>query len=281
MTPGPGETFCAASHAQPDADALAAQTQMRRIAHKLLVLSGKGGVGKSTVAVNLAAALAKMGKKVGLLDIDVHGPSVPKMLHMEDQKAQIRDGRIMPIRTQDGLLVMSIGFLLPRTDEPVIWRGPMKHGVIRDFLGKVDWGRLDYLIVDAPPGTGDEALSIAKLTGPDSKALIVTTPQQVAVSDVRRCVGFCRRLSVDIIGIVENMSGWVCPKCGFETDLFETGGGEGLSAETGIPLLGKVPVDPCIVASGEAGVPLLDYEVQCRASGALHHVLQRIASSVQ
>ena len=255
MNSGPNENRCAVDHAQSDPEDLAAQAQMRKVARTLLVLSGKGGVGKSTVAVNLAVALAKTGEKVGLLDIDVHGPSIPKMLHMEDQKAEIQDGQIIPIKGRENLLVMSIGFLQPRLDEPVIWRGPMKHGVIRKFLANVDWGQLDYLIVDAPPGTGDEPLSIAQLAGPESEAIIVTTPQQVAISDVRRCIAFCRTLSTRIVGIVENMSGWVCPHCGQKTDLLTTGGGKVLAEELGLSLLGQIPIDPQVAASGDAGTP--------------------------
>ena len=257
MNSGPNENRCAVDHAQSDPKDLAAQAQMRKVARTLLVLSGKGGVGKSTVAVNLAVALAKAGKKVGLLDIDVHGPSIPKMLHLEDRKAQIQDQQITPIRTENDLLVMSIGFLQPRLDEPVIWRGPMKHGVIRKFLANVNWGRLDYLIVDAPPGTGDEPLSIAQLAGPDSGAIIVTTPQQVAISDVRRCIAFCRTLSTRIVGIVENMSGWVCPHCGQKTDLLTAGGGKALAEELGLSLLGQIPIDPQVATFGDAGMPFV------------------------
>ncbi len=255
MSSNQGQTPCSTGGTGPTPEDLAAQAQMRQVTRTMLVLSGKGGVGKSTVAVNLATALARTGKTVGLLDVDVHGPSIPKMLHLEDQRAETVNGQIMPVRAAENLLVMSVGLLLPRLDEPIIWRGPMKHSVIRQLLGGVDWGRLDYLVVDAPPGTGDEPLSIAQLAGPNAEAVIVTTPQDVAVSDVRRCIAFCEQVSARIIGIVENMSGWVCPHCGERTDLLTVGGGMALAEELGLAMLGQIPIDPSVVASGDAGMP--------------------------
>ncbi|MBN1588573.1 MAG: P-loop NTPase, partial [Pirellulales bacterium] len=190
------------------------QHRMANIGQKLLILSGKGGVGKSTVAANLATALANAGQRVGLLDIDVHGPSIPKLMGVEGARLQGNEEGIVPVRINANLAVMSIAFLLPSNREPVIWRGPRKHGVIRQFLKDVVWGPLDYLVVDSPPGTGDEPMSIAQLVGESAGAIIVTTPQDVAVSDVRRCVTFCGEVSLPVVGILENMSGLVCPKCG-------------------------------------------------------------------
>ena len=255
------------------------QRRMRDIGRKLLVLSGKGGVGKSTVAVNLAVALSKAGKKVGLLDIDVHGPSIPKLLGLEGQKVEITAKEILPINVDENLYVMSIGLLLESLDDPVIWRGPRKYGVIRQFLKDVAWGRLDYLVVDSPPGTGDEPLSIAQLVGSPAAAVVVTTPQDLSISDVRRCVSFCKALSLPIIGIVENMSGYVCSKCGQRADLFKAGGGEALAEELGLPLLGQIPIDPQVVISGDAGTPFAANPSGFPAAQAFACVTQNILAS--
>ena len=245
------------NESQQQLEEQALQRRMSEIGKKLLVLSGKGGVGKSTVAANLATALARAGRRVGLLDIDIHGPSIPKLMGVEAEQLQmVNEGEILPVKVNDNLAVMSIGFLLRSGNEPVIWRGPRKHGVIRQFLKDVAWGPLDYLVVDSPPGTGDEPLSIAQLVGDSAGAVIVTTPQQVAVSDVRRCVTFCRQLSLPIVGILENMSGLVCPKCGEKIDLFKSGGGRILAEEMGVPFLGQIPIDPEVVTAGDAGTPL-------------------------
>ena len=230
--------------------------RMERIGEKLLVLSGKGGVGKSTVAANLAVALARAGKRVGLLDIDIHGPSIPKLLGVEHQQPEVTDGELRPIRVNERLAVMSIGFLLPDAGTPVIWRGPRKFGAIRQFHKDVTWGELDYLVVDSPPGTGDELLAIAERVGQPARAVIVTTPQDVAVADVRRCIGFCRSLNRPVAGIVENMSGFACPSCGQVLDLFKKGGGQRLADETRVPFLGAIPIDPSVVIGGDAGQPV-------------------------
>jgi Mrp family chromosome partitioning ATPase/NifU-like protein involved in Fe-S cluster formation len=234
------------------------EARLCRIKHKLLVLSGKGGVGKSTVAARLALSLAGMGSKVGLLDIDVHGPSIPKMLGLEGRQIMGAEEGMLPVELNENLKVMSVGFLLRGPAEAVIWRGPMKYGVIRQFLKDVAWGDLDYLVVDSPPGTGDEPLSVAQLVGPGAGAIIVTTPQDLAVADVRRCVSFCSSLSLAVIGIAENMSGYVCRKCGERIDIFKTGGGEALAEEMGVPFLGRIPIDPEIVRLGDEGAPSAD-----------------------
>lgn len=230
--------------------------RMQRIGEKLLVLSGKGGVGKSTVAASLAVALAHAGKRVGLLDIDIHGPSIPKLLGVEHQQPDVVDGELHPVWVNERLAVMSIGFLLPNAGTPVIWRGPRKFGAIRQFLKDVAWGELDYLVVDSPPGTGDEPLAIAELVGQPARAVIVTTPQDVAVADVRRCIGFCRSLNLPVAGIIENMSGFACPSCGQVFDLFKKGGGQRLADETCVPFLGAIPIDPSVVIGGDAGQPV-------------------------
>ncbi len=230
--------------------------RMERIGEKLLVLSGKGGVGKSTVAANLAVALAAAGSRVGLLDVDIHGPSIPRLLGLEGRRPEVVQGLLEPVRVNERLAVISIGFFLPDEHAPVIWRGPRKYGAIKQFLGEVDWGALDYLVVDSPPGTGDEPIAVAELVGKPARAVIVTTPQDLAVADVRRCVSFCRSLDLPVAGIVENMSGFACPSCGQVFDLFKKGGGKRLADETHAPFLGAIPIDPQIVMSGDAGEPV-------------------------
>lgn len=234
-----------------------AKERLARIRHRIVVLSGKGGVGKSTVAVNLAVSLAARGLRVGLLDVDIHGPSVPHMLGLGEARPVTHDGALVPVEFAGTLKVMSIAFLLPRHDDPVIWRGPMKYGVIAQFLGDVEWGDLDYLVVDAPPGTGDEPLTVLQMLGDLDGAVIVTTPQEVAVNDVRRCVRFCEELHCPVLGVIENMSGLVCPHCGERIDVFRRGGGEALAKEAGVPFLGAVPLDPALVESGDLGRPYM------------------------
>ena len=254
------------------------QRRMRQIGRKLLVLSGKGGVGKSTVAANLAVSLARSGQKVGLLDVDIHGPSIPQLLGLTGRSVGLQEGQIIPIDSGGGLSVMSIGFLLASEKDPVIWRGPRKFGLIRQFLTDVEWGRLDCLVVDSPPGTGDEPLTVAQLVGSPVGAVIVTTPQDLAIADVRRCISFCQAVSVPVVGIIENMSGYVCPGCGRQVDLFKAGAGRKLAAETHVPFLGRVPIDPAIVSAGDAGTPFvaLDAPAQGPATAAFADIVQRI-----
>jgi ATP-binding protein involved in chromosome partitioning len=235
---------------------------LTRIHNTLMVLSGKGGVGKSTVAVNLAAALAASDRRVGLLDIDIHGPSVPTLLKMQRTLVSGSTAKgLVPVRYNDNLSVMSIEFLMKDDpDEAVIWRGAMKHAMIKRFLAEVDWGDLDFLIVDAPPGTGDEPLSICQMAPPRSQAVIVTTPQDVAVKDVRKSLRFCKTLGMPVFGIIENMSGFVCPDCGASHDVFRSGGGERLAQETGFRFLGRIPLDPRLVTASDEGKPfVLEY----------------------
>ena len=254
----------------------ALRDRMGKIKFKLLVLSGKGGVGKSTVAANLAVALSDAGNNVGLLDVDIHGPSIPKLMGLENRQLGMEGQKILPIQIKDRLKVMSIGFLLSRDTDAVIWRGPLKFNAIRQFLKDVVWGQLDYLVVDSPPGTGDEPLSVAQLVGSPADAVIVTTPQDVAIADVRRCVSFCNKLSLPVAGIVENMSGFVCPKCGERIDLFKSGGGEALAVEMKVPFLGRIPIDPQIVTSGDAGRPFVDNYIRSEAARAFSSVVQKI-----
>ena len=227
-------------------------SRLCHIRHKIIVLSGKGGVGKSTMAVNLAAALMLAGKRVGLLDVDIHGPSIPTMLGLEDEIIQKDDDGLIPIELGD-LKVMSIGFMLRNPDDAIIWRGPLKMGIIKQLLKDVNWGELDYLIIDSPPGTGDEPLSVCQLIGDLDGAIVVTTPQKVAAVDVRKSITFCRHLSVNILGVVENMSGFVCPKCGEITPIFSAGGGKKIAESMQVPFLGSIPTDPKIGQASDSG----------------------------
>jgi Mrp family chromosome partitioning ATPase/predicted Fe-Mo cluster-binding NifX family protein len=258
-----------------EADAHRLAHSLSQIRHTVLVLSGKGGVGKSTVAVNLAAALALAGKRVGLLDIDIHGPSIPTLLGLTSAETVMSDNAIAPLEI-GSLKVMSIAFLLREPDQAIIWRGPMKMGVIRQFLSDVDWGELDYLVVDAPPGTGDEPLSICQLIGQADGAVIVTTPQEVALAAVRRSIGFCRQLAMPVLGVIENMSGFVCPHCATVTDIFTAGGGEQMAAKMGVPFLGRIPLDPAIGIAGDAGRPDLGTFSKRPSSQAFSKVIQPI-----
>jgi len=249
--------------------------RMSQINNKILILSGKGGVGKSTVSVNLAISLALAGKKVGLLDIDIHGPSIPKVLNLEEARIGSDGQNILPVEMTNNLKVMSIGFLLQGKDLAVIWRGPRKYHMIKQFLKDVQWGNLDYLIIDSPPGTGDEPLSIIQLLENCTGAIIVTTPQEVALSDVRKGITFCRNLNVNILGVIENMSGFICPKCGHKTDIFKSGGGEKMAEEMGVPFLGRIPIDPAIVEACDSGRPYIqEYKDSQAALAFKQSVLQ-------
>jgi ATP-binding protein involved in chromosome partitioning len=227
------------------------------VKHVIMVLSGKGGVGKSTVSVNLAYALSAHGKKIGLLDLDMHGPNVPKMLGLEEHKLAILDNRIEPVHVTGNLSVISMAFLLPDTSTPIIWRGPMKMAAIQQFLGEVNWGPLDYLVVDLPPGTGDEALTIAQIAPNVRGAVIVTTPQDVATLDARKSAKFIEKLGLPVIGVIENMSGMLCPHCGGEIDLFGKGGGRKIADELGVPFLGSIPLDIEMRKAGDEGRPFI------------------------
>ena len=249
--------------------------RMERIAHKIIVLSGKGGVGKSTVAVNLALSLMLEGHKVGLLDVDIHGPSVPKMLGLEGEELLTEGETMLPVELGD-LRVMSVGFLLRNKEDALIWRGPMKMGVIKQFLMDVDWGDLDYLVVDAPPGTGDEPLSVCQLVENADGAVVVTTPQEVALAAVRRSITFCRKLNVPVLGVVENMSGFVCPHCGEHSDVFGSGGGERLAKEMKVPFLGRIPLDPNVAAAGDAGMPYIQKYPNTATGRAFAEVIRPI-----
>ena len=253
--------------------------RMADIKHKIAVMSGKGGVGKTTVSVNLAMAFAKQGKEVGILDADIHGPNIPKMLGAEDMAPDVSTGKITPVTVPPRIKMMSMAFLLSSKDSPVIWRGPMKMGAIRQFLSDVEWGKLDYLIIDLPPGTGDEPMSIAELIEDLDGAIIVTTPQDVALLDSRKSVTFANTLKVPVIGIIENMSGFVCPKCGERIDIFKVGGGQNAALDMGVPFLGAVPLEADVVESGDSGVPIV-LDGKSEAATAFEEITKRVEGIV-
>ncbi|MCK9273574.1 MAG: P-loop NTPase [Syntrophales bacterium] len=248
--------------------------RMDEIQNKIMVLSGKGGVGKSTVAANIAVTLAMEGKKVGLLDTDFHGPSIPTLLNLDGKRPSSDGTSIYPIEYLEGVKVMSIGFLVPNRDDAVIWRGPMKMNVIKQLLSDVNWGKLDYLIVDFPPGTGDEPLSVAQLIPQSNGAVIVTTPQDLSLNDVRKCISFCRQVNIPILGVIENMSGLVCPNCHHLIDVFKSGGGQKMAEEMGVPFLGTIPIDPNIVEASDKGMPFVYHYSDSEAATAFRNAVQ-------
>lgn len=252
------------------------------IKNTIMVMSGKGGVGKSTVAANLAAGLARQGYRVGILDGDIHGPNIPKILGVEGRPLRgDKDGTMIPLEVYKNLSVVSVGNLLENQDQPVIWRGPMKHTMMRHFLANVAWGELDFLVVDLPPGMGDEPLSIAQLirdarTGMTPYAVVVTTPQDVALLDSRKSVEFARTLDLKLLGIIENMSSFSCPHCGHAIDLFKVGGGERAAGDLKVTFLGAVPIDPKVVRDTDEGRPFMLYDMSCVAGMAFQRVVEKI-----
>jgi len=265
-----------AADAQRQSEDVLLNGRMARIKQKIVVLSGKGGVGKSTVSANLAVALSQAGKTVGLMDVDVHGPSIPRLMGLTGKTVDMNEGAMLPVPWSDTLKVMSPGFLLEDKYAATIWRGPAKAGLIRQFLQDVDWGDLDYLVVDCPPGTGDEPLSVMQLLGADAMAVIVTSPQAVAIDDVRRSVGFCTTLGNPMLGLVENMSGFTCPTCSTVSEVFGSGGGETLAKDAGIPFLGRIPLAQEVMASGEAGSSLAALPKEHPVAQAFDHIVERI-----
>jgi Mrp family chromosome partitioning ATPase len=248
-----------------------------RIKEKIIVLSGKGGVGKSTTAINLAVALAEKGFKVGLLDVDLHGPNVAGMLGLSSEKATVFLEHIMPLHYSENLEIISMQSFLSEDDSAVIWRGPKKIGAIRQFISDVLWGDLDYLIIDSPPGTGDEPLTVAQVIK-GARAIIVTTPQEVSLADVRKSINFCRQVSMPIIGLIENMSGFRCPHCGKVTDIFKKDGALSVAQKMHVPLLGKIPIDPEIVKSGDEGKPYLSQKEGAESVSAFKEIVDQIIS---
>jgi ATP-binding protein involved in chromosome partitioning len=277
------KTDCSAAKRRSDEDDQEFEDRQRlesrlcRIRHKIVVLSGKGGVGKSTVAVNLAVALMMAGRRVGLLDVDIHGPSIPTMLGLERYTLGGSGGEIAPADA-DGLKAISIGLFLPSPDDAVIWRGPLKMGAIKQLLKDVAWGDLDVLVIDSPPGTGDEPLSVCQLIGRLDGAVIVTTPQKVAAVDVRKSISFCRQLHVPVLGVVENMSGFACPKCGEVTPIFRSGGGRQIARDMRVPFLGSIPVDPQIAEACDSGQAFVRRYAASPTAAVMHHIIQPIAA---
>ena len=236
------------------------KTKMSKIKHKIAIISGKGGVGKSTVTVNLAAAFALQGykDKVGVLDADIHGPCVPKMLGLKGHKLiGGPDGLLFPVIGKQGIKVVSMDFLLPNDEAPVIWRGPLKMRIIQQFLADITWGDLDFLFVDLPPGTGDEPLSVMQLIPDIDGVIIVTMPSEVSQAVVKKAITFSKQLGVPVIGIIENMSGFVCPECGAKLDIFKTGGGKKVAEDLSVPYLGKIPIDPAVCVDSDSGTPFV------------------------
>jgi ATP-binding protein involved in chromosome partitioning len=252
------------------------QSTLCRIQNKIVVLSGKGGVGKSTVAVNLATALMLAGNRVGLLDVDIHGPSIPTMLGLENETLQGSEGAVLPVELGN-LKIMSLGFLIKNPDDAIIWRGPMKTSIIKQFLSDVVWGDLDYLIVDAPPGTGDVPLSLCQIIKPLDGAVIVTTPQRVAAVDVRKSISFCKKVSVPVLGVIENMSGFVCPKCGEVTQIFPAGGGKKIADDMKVPYLDAIPMDPLIAQCGDTGQAFIHHFAASPTAKIMKEILDKIS----
>jgi ATP-binding protein involved in chromosome partitioning len=252
---------------------------MGKIKHKIAIISGKGGVGKSTVTVNLATAFAMQGKNVGVLDADIHGPSVPRLLGLEGQKVKTGTTGVLPVDGPLGIKVMSIDFFLPE-QSPTIWRGPLKMRAIRQFLSDVVWGELDFLFIDLPPGTGDEPLSVAQLIPDIDGVVIVTMPSELSSSIVKKAITFAQRLNMPIIGVVENMSGFVCPGCGEKIEIFKSGGGKKMSQEMGVPFLGSIPIDPKIGEDSDKGTPFVFSHKESTATKAFMEIVAKVGEYV-
>ena len=235
-----------------DSKDAAVTESLNKIKHKYIVMSGKGGVGKTSTSVNLSLALANQGFNVGIMDVDLHGPDIPRMLGLDGMLTVNERKKLIPISYSENLKAVSIESLSPNKDDAIIWRGPIKYSAIQQFIADVEWGALDFLIIDAPPGTGDEPLTVAQ-TIDDAQAIIVTTPQEVALADVRKSISFCRTVKMEIKGLIENMSGAICPHCGESVELFGTGGGEKTALATGISFLGRIPFDHRMVVCGDTG----------------------------
>ena len=259
------------------------ENNLGKIKHKIVIVSGKGGVGKSTIAVNLAYGLAFQGKKVGILDIDIHGPSIAKMLGIEGRTLRVKESnkRAEPIKILDNLYALTIASLIPDSDDPVIWRGPIKMNVIKQFLQDIEWPVLDYLIVDSPPGTGDEPLSVIQIIKNVDGSIIVSTAQDVAFLDARKTIKFSQKLSVPVLGIIENMSGFPCPHCGKKIELFHGRGADKAAQDFGIDLLGKIPFDFNIVKTSDIGRPYIYDFNQAEAAKEMKQIVYKIIKKVE
>jgi ATP-binding protein involved in chromosome partitioning len=263
---------------QAEQDAAVNKT-LQKIKHKLIVMSGKGGVGKTSMSVNLAIALANKGFQVGIMDVDLHGPDVPRMLGLKGMLELSGNKKLEPMHRMENLKVISIESLTMSKDDAIIWRGPIKYSAIKQFIGDVEWGDLDFLIIDSPPGTGDEPLTVAQ-TIQDAKAIIVTTPQEVSLADVRKSISFCKTVKMEIFGMIENMSGFVCPHCGEKVDIFGSGGGERTAAAASIPFLGRIPMDPRVVTCGDDGCSIQEKYADSEAAKAISSIADRVAKLI-
>ena len=252
--------------------------RLQHIRHKIFVMSGKGGVGKSSVTVNLAAALAEKGLRVGILDVDMHGPSVPNLLGLSSGIEMDGDNAMIPAACGDRLHVISMDSFLQDRDQAILWRGPKKSSAIRQFLSDVNWGELDFLVIDSPPGTGDEHMTVLK-TIPDAACVVVTTPQEISLADVRKAINFLGHAESTVLGVVENMSGLECPHCHKEIDLFKKGGGEELARQYGIPFLGSIPLDPAAVVAADQGKPVVLLEHDGPARRAFLALAEAVADA--
>ncbi|MFP3985609.1 MAG: Mrp/NBP35 family ATP-binding protein [Candidatus Bathyarchaeia archaeon] len=272
------EENCADSRKREFEEKSVLSNKMEKIKHKIAVISGKGGVGKSTVTVNLAMAFAAHGyvNKVGILDADITGPCVPKILGIKGQKLQVGPPGIFPAIGPLGMRVVSMDFLLPSDEAPVIWRGPLKMKAIQQFLSDIVWGELDFLFIDLPPGTGDEPLSVMQLLPDMDGVVIVTIPSEVSQIVVKKAVTFARTLNVPVIGVLENMSGFVCPKCGEKVDIFRSGGGEQIAKDLGVPFLGSIPIDPEICEDSDRGTPFIVEHSGSQGSKAFMDVVRKV-----
>ncbi|KAL1867941.1 hypothetical protein VTK73DRAFT_3906 [Phialemonium thermophilum] len=284
----PNRQICATAPKGPDPDIALISQRLSGVKHKILILSGKGGVGKSSLTCLLAHALAAdPDRQVGIMDTDFCGPSIPKMMGVESETLHVTSTGWSPVWASDNLCVTSIQFMLPNRDDAVIWRGPKKNGLVKQFLKDVEWGELDYLLVDTPPGTSDEHLSVNALLGAEDcgvdGAIVVTTPQEVALLDCRKQIDFCRKARLPVLGVVENMSGFVCPRCANPSDIFPatTGGGRALAAEAGVPFLGAVPLDPRIGMACDYGESFYDAFPDSPACGALQEVVKNLGASIE
>jgi Mrp family chromosome partitioning ATPase len=266
------------SDPQAEQDA-AVNDSLKKIKNKLIVMSGKGGVGKTSTSVNLSIALANKGYKVGIMDVDLHGPDVPRMLGLKGMLNVNQSRKLQPIERTENLKAVSIESLTMSKDDAIIWRGPIKFSAIKQFIGDVDWGELDFLIIDSPPGTGDEPLTIAQ-TISDAKAIIVTTPQEVSLADVRKSINFCKTVKMGIFGLIENMSGFMCPHCGETVDIFGNGGGEKTATASGIRFLGKIPMDPKVVSCGDRGESIQEAYKDSPVSKAISDIADQVAELV-
>lgn len=255
--------------------------KMANVKHKIIIMSGKGGVGKSMVTANLATALAMKGRKVGVLDSDIHGPSIPKILGIRGEKPKATETGIKPVTTPQGVKVISMDLLMSDSEMPLIWRGPLKMKAIRQLLSEVDWEELDYLLVDLPPGTGDEPLNIIQLIPEMDGAIIITAPSDLSQYVVRKAVSMARKMNIPIIGIIENMSGFVCPKCGEKHEILGVGGGRKISEEMNLTLLGQIPIDPKITENTDRGTPFIVNCPESQTSKIFNEIVQKIQKIVE